>query len=610
MPTIPRGTQVKDLSTWSNRANAALEVLRGRVPQWMVEQEKGGDPKAKDSLLTAGNQNVSQGKGALPAKNLVPDNNANMPPDNASMSSFSGYKPNDNLGQRAFNPLLPLTPRYGPKSQEQRLGPRITQYPVGANIILTPRGEYGYLTPFYQLRNLASSYDIASMCIGTRIEEITGASWSVAPKNKRDKSRASECDDLMTFFSRPDGYTPIESWLAAVVREHLETDAVTIFPHMDYGGDLSSLEYVDGSTIKPLIDDRGRTLAYQQIIWGAPFSDYKRIEADTPDEEFPTFSSQELLYLPRFTTVRDPYGRPPTEWIILRVNMALRKQMWDMAWFTNGNIPDMIGTVPEGTMTPQQIQQLEEWLNATLEGDDAARRKIRLFPWGTNFTTTKEFSYDTAMDEFMMGVTCGAYAVPKTELGFTEDANRASSETQAIVNERRGLRPLGKWLKSSVFDYTIQRLMGGRFKKGNVSYPGKPTVEKKRPFSDLEWIWDYESTKDSTAQSQVDSTYEGMGAISADEVRQMRFGDTLDGPAPGRPGERTDAESPTVEEASAEGFGDLPDTGVESATSEPTEAVVGPQNSSVDAGAGQVPDKAAAFKVAKALARKITQFRY
>ena len=44
--------------------------------------------------------------------------------------------------------------------------------------------------PAEQLRNLASLYDIAAMCISTRIEEIQGLDWSVVPKDKRRKRLA------------------------------------------------------------------------------------------------------------------------------------------------------------------------------------------------------------------------------------------------------------------------------------------------------------------------------------------------------------------------------------------------------------------------------------
>ena len=58
-----------------------------------------------------------------------------------------------------------------------------------------------------------------------------------------------------------------------LLEDPLVIDAATIYPRYDRGGNLYSLDVIDGATIKPLIGEDGRAPeapdpAYQQILHG------------------------------------------------------------------------------------------------------------------------------------------------------------------------------------------------------------------------------------------------------------------------------------------------------------------------------------------------------
>lgn len=417
------------------------------------------------------------------------------------------------LQSRAFGPGIPLLPTV-PTIEQQ--APRQFQYPVSANTQLTPRREYPGLTPFEQLRSLASLYDVAGLCIATRIEELCGLSYAVVAKDKKQQAAEnSTCDALNTWFARPDQVNDFAPWLSMVLYDLFTLDALTIYPKPTVGGGLWGLEVIDGSTIKPLLDARGQTAAYQQILYGTPWSNYER-PSDADDDDFPEFAPHELIYRPRWTRSFTPYGFPPTEWIIIRVNTALRKQTFDLAHFTDGNIPAALAAPPEGLLNPEQVAQFEEWFNATLEGDDRARARIKFLPWAAKIEKLTELTeggrYETTLDEWMLKITCASYGVTPSEIGFTADINKATSEGQENVNERRGLRPLAKWLKG-IFDQVIQQRFGQ---------------------TQLEWQWQFGETDDRKTDAETDKIYYEAGAISSDELRTMRYPD-LDGPAPGPP---------------------------------------------------------------------------
>jgi len=438
---------------------------------------------------------------------------------------------------RDFGPGVPLRPRTDVDSKEQTEGPRQWQYPFGINMQFLPRRESIQLTPFEQLRNLATLYDVAAMCIAVRIEELQGMNWSVVTKDKKQQAaRQRECDEVFAWWSKPDKVNTFDAWLGMALYEMFSIDALTLYRRPNQAGGLYGLDVVDGSTIKPLLDDRGRTMAYQQILYGYPFSEYHRPDVT---EDWPVFGRHELIYQPRWPRTFTPYGFPPTEWIIIRVNQAIRKQAFDLAYFTDGNIPDMIATMPNDATgpryDPKQVADFEEWFNAVMAGNDAERRKVRFIPWAANFTPLKEFVYQTELDYWMLRITCAAYGTVPSELGFTDTVNKASSEMQEAVNERRGLRPLTNWLKRVIFDPVIQQDLEPVRLNVAVSRPGFPTATAVSPLASLEMQWNFGEQDDRLSTAQVDAIYLDRGVVSEDDVRTLRFGDQLDGAAPGRP---------------------------------------------------------------------------
>lgn len=415
----------------------------------------------------------------------------------------------DALRGQAFGPGAPIAPTTS--SNEQDAGARQWQYPIGANTQTAPRGDAPSLTPFQQLRNLARLYPPAAICVRTRIEEFQGLQWSVVAKNKRRQAELQElCDRMETFWSMPDRHNEFASWLAIILREALEIDALTLYIQRDQLGRVHALEAIDGSTIKPLLDDRGHIGGYQQVLYGLPFNTYGK-----PGD---TTQPHQLIYRPRMPRADSPYGLPPTEDIIMNVNMGLRKMNQDLAHFTDGNIPRMLIAPPEGKLDPKQVAEFERYFNAVLAGNDAARTRAKFLPWNANVKELDSFTYETTLDLWMLQITFAAFGVPPQEAGFTQDINRATAESQQNVNERRGLKPLALWLKG-MFDRVIQAPK----ELGGFNCP------------QLEWQWNFGEAEDKKSQADTDKIYAGLGVVSAAELRTMRFGDQLDGPPPAPP---------------------------------------------------------------------------
>jgi len=409
---------------------------------------------------------------------------------------------------RPFSPGVPVEPLPGTQNQL----PRQWQFTVAQNTQRMPRGESVGYTPFSQLRQLATSYDIAALCIATRVEQVQGLQWSIAPKDKRKQADAkvmARIEALTQWWKYPDRVNDFSSWVGMIMYDTMSIDALTLYRRRTRSGHLYALEVVDGATMKPIIDNRGRTVGYQQVLWGETVSDYSRAYADAPDEQL-FFTPHDIIYRPRYQRSFSPYGFPPTEWVIIRVNTALRKQSLDLAHFTDGNVPNMLASPPEGLLDPQQVREFEEMFNADLAGNDRARSRIKFIPFNMNLRELMPFNYSTEVDRWMMNVTVAAFGVTPSELGFTEDVNRATALAQESITYRRGIEGISAWLKT-MFD----RLLAEDFRS-----------------PDLEWQWHFGKADDRMLLAQLDQIYTSMGVISPEEVRALRFGNVLEGPSP------------------------------------------------------------------------------
>jgi hypothetical protein len=266
-----------------------------------------------------------------------------------------------------------------------------------------------------------------------------------------------------------------------LVEEMYVTDAACIYPRRTRGGDVWSLDLIDGTTINRLLDGTGRTPvapdpAYQQILHGLPAINY---------------TADELIYRPRNVRVWKAYGYSAVEQVITTVNIALRRQVNQLSFFTNGNVPSLIFNVPEA-WGPDQIRQMQSWWDElTLKGRDYSARFI---PGGVKPYDTREQLLKDDFDEWLARIVCFAFSIEPTP--FVKQANRATAETARQQSLEEGVAPIQLWIKS-VVDQCL-RAMG---------------------LGDHQFVWDDERSIDPLVQAQIAEIYVRAGILSVDEAR-------------------------------------------------------------------------------------------
>ena len=375
-----------------------------------------------------------------------------------------------------YSPGQPLQPQ----AQEEAKG-RQFDFATGYNTRMTPRGEEAI--SFGQLRALADGYDLLRLVIETRKDQMSRLKFTIMPIDE-DGERDDRCQMVQEFLRFPDKEHDWEAWLRMVLEDLLVLDAPAIYPRPNLGGGLYALEPIDGATVKRVISSDGRTpvapdVAYQQVIKGLPAVDYSR---------------DEMIYKPRNVRTNKVYGYGPVEQVIMTINIAIRRQLYQLQYYSEGSVPDLIMQVPE-TWNPDQIKQFSQWWQSLLAGNTAARSRAMFVPSGVKPVDTKEKALKDEFDDWLARVICYAFGIAPG--AFVKDQNRATANTAKETASEEGLQPIMQWTKSLI-DYIIVRHFG---------------------FTDICLKWDSEKDHDPLQQSSIDKIYLEAKVVTPDEVR-------------------------------------------------------------------------------------------
>jgi hypothetical protein len=127
----------------------------------------------------------------------------------------------------------------------------------------------------------------------------------------------------------------------------------------------------------------------------------------------------------------------------MTVNQALRKQTFDLARYTDGEVPAGIFQVPLDTeWTTQDIMEYEQKFNEFLTGNAQQRVRVKVAPPGFTFVPTHPQEPNTDFDRWLLNLTAACFGLTMAELGMTEQVNKSSGATQENVVYRRAVRPL------------------------------------------------------------------------------------------------------------------------------------------------------------------------
>jgi len=376
-----------------------------------------------------------------------------------------------------FTPGQPIVPgAINPVRDDGRPDPRRYEYQVAGNINITETR----LIPFKTLRATADQVDIIRRCLEVVKNKITGMSWDIVLSEDASERISAEAgkdhvramasarqkytEDIArvrTFWEQPDkanGYTYAD-WMNIFLEDNLVLDAVAIWPQQSVGGELYGFQLLDGTTIKPLIDDRGMrpqppNPAYQQILYGFPRSEFMApMEMEDADGEF---TADELTYLVKNRRAWTIYGFSPVERALPLADIYLRRQQWIRAEYTDGVMPElMFETDATFGNNPELLRAYENIFNDDLAGQTQQRKRSRLLPAGVKPVQFDGYGekFKDVLDKYLVTSICGHFGVLPSEIGFSGSGSLGASglqEGESLSAESIGIGPLTQWISRQI----------------------------------------------------------------------------------------------------------------------------------------------------------------
>jgi hypothetical protein len=402
----------------------------------------------------------------------TPISEAQMTQALSQFGTSVGLPRNPLAGNVPFSSGVPIIPGAINRLREDgRPDPRRYEYQVAQNINITETR----LVPFKTLRAAADQIDIIRRCVEVMKHKLVGLDWDIvlapdaaekvmAETGEKTYTRAMELakakfsDEIhraRKFWEVPDVSNGMvfTDWLNMAAEEILVLDAWAIWPQKNVKGDLLGLQILDGSTIKPLMDDRGmRPLApypaFQQILYGFPRSEFSAPEEET--EADGEFTCDELTYCVRNRRTNTVYGYSPVERSLSLADIYLRRQQWIRAEYTDGVIPELI-LKSDGVFTPDQLKAYENVLNDYLSGMTENRKRASILPQGLDPIQLDGYGekFKDTLDDYLVTAICGHFGVQPSEIGMNSKSGLGGSGIQAgeaASSEVIGLVPMANWV--------------------------------------------------------------------------------------------------------------------------------------------------------------------
>lgn len=326
--------------------------------------------------------------------------------------------------------------------------------PATVNGNMQSRKKAGAIITFDTMRRFSISHEISRACINFRKRQLAGLEWDIITAEKDETGvKKPEVAAVKNFIKhvggRGNGY---RVFIDKFVEDLLVLDAVALEKQKTRNGKLNTLIPIDASTIRLRVDESGATpeppeFAYIQIIRGSKSAEL------TTDEMYYTFMNSRN---------DSPYGLSPLESLMIIISSSLKAGMYNLAYLTDGNIPEGFYTMPE-SWTPQNIKDFQEYFDALMAGDETMTRRLKFMPSG-DYTPTVKPS-DMAFQEFndwLMKNTCALFDVSPNDIGFsprTGLGGKGYGEEQSHISERKGLAPLANFIEE-FFTKVIQEDLG------------------------------------------------------------------------------------------------------------------------------------------------------
>lgn len=480
-------------------------------------------------------------QGSYPSYGMLPQ--YTMQPGNPYSPGYGPFmpRPPEDFTAGAFAPFSPILPVPVDQPPEglPRAQPRRWQPYPGYNLPIGQPGTEGYkLASFQTLKALSEYYSVMRTCLEIRKNEIRSLEWDIvltpdaAKAYRGDRVAMRDFGERRAkakkFFRKPDpNYFTFSTFLGAMMDQVFVYDALSLYmcPKKGrglgrgvLGSDLDCLWLLDGSTIRPLMDLHGAVPrppapGYQQYLFGVPRADLATMAGGddlrehglTERDVRAYLRGDQLLYLPYLQRPDSPYGFSIVEQAIIPIMTGLRKQAYQLEFFSETSVPAVYISPGDVNMTPNQVRELQDALNA-VAGDIAWRYKVIVLPPGSKTMPQKDIQIVDDSDTWIATEVAMVANISPIEIGIIPQvsavaspfAAREMSQAARSIHQRSSTKPTMRFV-ADIMDVLLQVVMGQQ---------------------DMRWMFSgMEETQDLAAETDIGIKQAQSGVKSIDEVR-------------------------------------------------------------------------------------------
>lgn len=313
-----------------------------------------------------------------------------------------------------------------------------------------------------ELRQFSQDFWI-NACVKTIIDEICSLDWDIVPTDDYEYDWvADQITQVKDFLENPNknGET-FAMLIRALLKDILEIDAGVIVKVFD----IQSYEFdeVEPKSGAPMLKPKGqRRMTELYVRDGASFlkeidkfgfcKGYWQYSYQIPAHPM-WFNDPEIVYVSEQNRSMSCYGYSRVQAVLDIVKSLHYSTLYNKKFFEESPIPDGALSVLDTSET--EMENFMEYWNTEFK---AQPHKIAVVnkdvKWQPFNITHRELEFlDTQKSYFNFVISI--FGLSPSELGMTEDLNRATSATQSELVKRKSIRPFLKLLENAINKHII-----------------------------------------------------------------------------------------------------------------------------------------------------------
>ncbi|QDP57858.1 MAG: putative portal protein [Prokaryotic dsDNA virus sp.] len=280
-------------------------------------------------------------------------------------------------------------------------------------------------------------------------KQLMTTDWDVIITDEENEEKFEEdinkVKKLLQYPNR-NGMTFWEVW-GPWSRDVLEIDAGVIFKGRNAAGELVELFPFDGSRFLFDLEQHGIVNGWYQYSYKYPKN--KPLH----------FKKDEIIYgRVNLSNEQYPYGFSPLQSIMQEVELMIQSTRWNKEYYKNNAVPDGIVSVP---MEKDQMDRFRTNWEQEMKGK--AHKLLFHNSEGVDF---KPMALSNKDMEWLEGqkwyfhLVFGAYGLSPQEVGFYENSNKSTGESQERITIKNAIKPYLQLISDKINREIVPDLVG------------------------------------------------------------------------------------------------------------------------------------------------------